>query len=173
MSKILVAYKSRYGTTKKYAEWIAEDLDADIFDADNVKPEMLMDYDIVVYGAGLYAEQINGVNLVTKTPCKKLIVFTVGLADPKTADFSKCLMKNFTPARLSEIKAFHLRGAIEYAKLSFTHSMMMKVFLKTVLKKDVSQMSDEEKAIAATNGRDVDFIDRGSIETLVEYVRAQ
>ena len=32
MNKIAVVYKSRYGSTAKYAKWIAEELKADLYD---------------------------------------------------------------------------------------------------------------------------------------------
>jgi len=41
MNKTLVIYSSKYGHTKKYAEWLAEDLSADICDDKNLKKEML------------------------------------------------------------------------------------------------------------------------------------
>ena len=60
MAKIVVVYKSKYGSTEKYAHWIAEDVKADIFKADNVKLDILLDYDTIVYCGGLYAGGILG-----------------------------------------------------------------------------------------------------------------
>ena len=45
--KTLVIYKSKYGSTKQYAEWIAEELDCEAVDAKSVKPLDLEKYDIV------------------------------------------------------------------------------------------------------------------------------
>ena len=33
----IVIYKTKYGSTKQYAEWIAEELGCDFIDAKNVK----------------------------------------------------------------------------------------------------------------------------------------
>ena len=55
MTKIAVIYKSKYGSTKQYAEWIAQALDAPLFEASSVNPAQLAEYDVVVYGGGLYA----------------------------------------------------------------------------------------------------------------------
>ncbi len=89
--RALVIYSSKYGTTKQYAEWIAHELGAQAVPAGNVKPESLLEYDTVVYGGGLYAGGIAGVELVARNPCKKLVLFTVGLADPNTTDYSAIL----------------------------------------------------------------------------------
>ena len=59
MVNIAVVYKSRYGTTKQYAEWIAKALDAILLEASVVKPSQLASFDIVVYGGGLYAGRID------------------------------------------------------------------------------------------------------------------
>ena len=172
MSKILVTYKSNYGATKKYAQWIAEDLGADIFDASEVKPQILMDYDVVIYGGGLYAGQINGAKLVAQNPVKKLVVFTVGLADPMITDYSTHLSNNFEPKRLAELTVFHLRGAIELKKMGFSHKAMIAIVKQLVASKKSSDMSGEEKAIAELKGESVDFVDKDSIIPIVEWVRS-
>jgi flavodoxin len=46
-------YFSKYGSTKKYAEWIAEELNGDIFDIKNVKNSSLDDYSTIILGSGL------------------------------------------------------------------------------------------------------------------------
>ena len=124
MNKIAVVYKSKYGTTKQYAEWIAEELGAPLFEVSSIKPLQLMDYDVVVYGGGLYASGIDGIKLVTKNPCKSLVVFTVGLADPIITDYSAVLAKNIPSERLPKVKVFHLRGGIDYGKLNLVHKVM-------------------------------------------------
>ena len=53
MAKIAVVYKSKYGSTEKYAHWIAEDIKADIFKTDNVKLDILLNYDTIVYCGGI------------------------------------------------------------------------------------------------------------------------
>ena len=73
--KIAVIYKSHYGTTKQYAEWIAEALDTKLLERSSVKSEDISDYDLVIFGGGLYASGILGINLVTKNPPKELILF--------------------------------------------------------------------------------------------------
>ena len=63
----IVIYKSKYGSTKDYAMWIAEELGCEAKDAKSVKVLDLLAYDTIIYGGGLYAEIIAGVSLITKT----------------------------------------------------------------------------------------------------------
>ena len=48
----IVVYRSKYGATKKYAEWIAEELKCDIFDMKNITVEELFTkYQISVFSS--------------------------------------------------------------------------------------------------------------------------
>ncbi|MCL2373259.1 MAG: flavodoxin domain-containing protein [Defluviitaleaceae bacterium] len=172
MSKIAVVYTSKYGATKRYAQWIAEALDAPIFESAGFKPSQLDDYDVIVYGGGLYAGGIDGVNLVTKTPCKALVVFTVGLADPQITDYAAILARAFKPEQLAETKVFHLRGGIDYSKLNIIHKGMMAIVKREAAKKAPDKRTSEDAGIVETYGKTVDFSDRATIEPLVEFVRA-
>ena len=64
--KTIVVYKTKYGSTKAYAEWISEELGADVIDVKDADINKLSEYDAIVYGGGLYAEVINGVSIITK-----------------------------------------------------------------------------------------------------------
>ena len=57
--KTIVIYKSKTGFVRKYAEWIAEDLLADIFEVSKVNINMLAKYDTVIFGGSLHAVGIN------------------------------------------------------------------------------------------------------------------
>ena len=172
MKNIAVIYKSKYGSTKQYAEWIAGDLNASLFEAANIKPFQLLDYDLVIFGGGLYASGINGIKLVTANPNKNLVVFTVGAADPKTTDYSAILAKNFTQEMLSKIKIFHLHGGIDYKNLTPIHKIMMAMVKKLrVDNKSREQLSDEDRMFLETYGDKFNFTDKSSIKPLIDYVK--
>ena len=172
MSKIAVIYKSKYGATKQYARWIAEELSAPLFEASDIKPSQLADYDVVVYGGGLYAGGISGVKLVTENPVKALVVFTVGLKDPETADFSDVLTKNFKQEYLPKIKVFHLRGGADFKSLSLFHKGIIATLKKVAEKKSPDERTSEEQTAFAIADKEVDFTDKEAISPLVEYVRS-
>jgi menaquinone-dependent protoporphyrinogen IX oxidase len=168
--KIAVVYKSKYGTTKQYAEWIAEALESPLFESSKIKSSQLEDYDVVIYGGGLYAGGIDGIKLVSKATCKKLVVFTVGLANIETTDFSGFLTKAFTQEQLATIKVFHLRGAMNYKQLSLIHKGMMAVVKKEAEKKPIAERTNDDVLMLETYGKEVDFMDKGTITPIVEYI---
>jgi len=174
---IVVIYSSKYGTTKQYAQWIAEALNAKLFERHKIKADQLNDFDIVIYGGGLYAGGISGVNLVTKNPCKNLVIFTVGLAPPESTDYSGILEKNLTSEMIQNTKIFHLHGGIDYKKLGIVHKAMMVTMMmiikKAVAKKDESEISNEDKEFLASYGKKMDFTSRQNILPLVEYVNRE
>ena len=171
--KILVTYKSQYGTTKQYATWVAEALGADLLELSVAKSVDLSTYDLVIHGGGLYAGGIDGIKTILKKAHKKLVVFTVGLADPMTTDYTEILKMGFSEQQLSKIKVFHFRGGINYNNLSFLHKGMMAARYKYFKTRNPAELSEEDKEFMATHGKAVDFVDKGSIQKLVDYVRSE
>jgi hypothetical protein len=133
---------------------------------------MLGGYDCVIYGGGLYAGGILGVDLVAKNTCKNLVLFTVGLANPATTDYSAILRKSFPQGLPLHTQVFHLRGGIDYENISLVHRGMMAIMKKmTIGKRAYNKLSDEEKDFVDTYGGKVDFTDKASVAPLVAYVR--
>ena len=66
----VVIYKSKYGSTGKYAQWIAEELGADIFPSSEIKPEDLRKYNVIIYGGSLHASGV--LACVYKIPVHKV-----------------------------------------------------------------------------------------------------
>lgn len=56
MNRTAVVYQSKYGSTEKYAKWIAETLACNLFDRETVTLDELRSYDTIIYGGGLLAE---------------------------------------------------------------------------------------------------------------------
>ena len=120
---------------------------------------------------GIYAGTINGVKLVTKNPCKNLVVFTASLADPATTDYAPVLEKNFPPDLLTKIKVFHFGGKADYDKLSLFHKAIMYMVKTAAEKKPAAERnSDENGALTAYKSK-IDFVDEQAILPLVEYVK--
>ena len=108
--KTIVIYKSKTGYVRKYAEWIAEDLVADIFEVSKVDINMLIKYDTIIYGGSLHAVGINGVKFITKNidklKGKKVVVFASGASPSSTTVIKEVMTNNFTPEQQKLIKFF-------------------------------------------------------------------
>lgn len=173
--KTVVIYKSKSGFAKKYAEWIAEELSADIFDASKVKIGDIGAYDNIVYGGGLYELGISGVKLITrnldKLEGKKIAVFGTGATPPREQDIISVRDRNFTPEQLTKLRFFYLRGGFDFSKLPPIYKFLMLLLkLKIKMKKESRRVPDEKGMLAAYD-KPADFARRKNIEELVAYIR--
>ena len=82
--KSLILYRSYLGTTKKYALWLKEKIEADIATFYEVPDESLKKYDQIIVMSGTYAGQMPLVKFLKKKwPLifqKKVVVIAVGAA---------------------------------------------------------------------------------------------
>lgn len=178
--RILVTYASKYGTTKRYAQWIAEDLACDLRDSREVNAELLKSYDILIHGGGLYAGGLSGIQTIVKNydaiSNKRIILFSCGLADPENpenvAHIEAGLEKVLTPEMREKIRQFHLRGGIDYSRLGLTHKAMMAMLRTVMLKKGYDNLRSEDQMMLDTYGGTVDFTNRESLAPLLSYVRS-
>ena len=178
--RILVTYASKYGTTKRYAQWIAEDLACDLRDSREVNAELLKSYDILIHGGGLYAGGLSGIQTIVKNydaiSNKRIILFSCGLADPEdpenVAHIEAGLEKVLTPEMREKIRQFHLRGGIDYSRLGLTHKAMMAMIRTVMLKKGYDNLRSEDQMMLDTYGGTVDFTNRESLVPLLSYVRS-
>jgi len=182
MTKTLVLYSSKYGSTKKYAEWIAAELNGDACPISDFKQNTLAGYDAVVLGSGLYAGNIKGIDILINNydtlRGKKLAIFTCGLADyTKSENINniKVRLEEKIPENIRQnMKLFFLRGGIDYKGLSFIHRVMMagmNMVEQRKAKKEGANASEETKEWIETYGKKVDFSDKASIAGILEYCR--
>ena len=173
--KAVVIYKSKYGSTRQYAEWIAEELSADIFDAKSVNAKNLAEYDTIIYGGGLYAEVIAGVTLITKNmdklSGKKLIVFTTGITPIEYREYYDKLVldKNFKGDIREKIKVFNFLGKMILDELTLPHRTAIKSLKKLMSGKE--NPTEMEKLLVELCDADGDFTDRAAIGELIEYAK--
>jgi len=178
MNKIVVIFESKYGSTRHYATWIAEALSCPLFEKRKFHQQDLAAYDTLIYGGGLYAGGVSGIDLITKNwPIireKNVVLFTCGLADPSEPEnvrhIRDSLSKALSPEILEKIHLFHLRGGIDYSRLNFIHKAMMSMLRKMLLKKDPESLKNEDKQLLETYGKCNDFTRRETITPLVDYV---
>lgn len=109
--KIAVVYKSILGSTKKYANWLSEELNADLYGFSEVSSNILAEYDIIVVSSGTYAGQMPLTGFLKKywpvLSQKKVFVVAVGMA-PAEDEASKASY---------ELIPAYIRDNVEYFKI--------------------------------------------------------
>ena len=179
MNRPVVIYSSHYGFTERYARWIARDLGCPIFPAKPFPAQKLAGFDTVIFGGGLYAGGVSGIRQLIANrkalSSKKVILFTCGLADPSDPENVKhireSLGKVLTPDMMERFRIFHLRGGIDYGKLSLVHRSMMGMLVRMMKKKDPSELGEEDREILRTYGGTVDFVNLETARPVIECAR--
>ena len=173
MSKTVVIYKSKTGFTKKYAQWISEELHCDLIENNKLKLAEIQSYDIIIYGGGLYAIGINGLKLIKNNyeslKDKKLIVFATGATPSREEDLNKVWEANFSQEQRNTISRFYLRGGFNFNKLNKGNKLLI-AMLKKKLQKDNNPTEDAIGMLTAID-EPVDFTDKKNIYELVHYVK--
>ena len=172
----IIIYGSKYGTAKQYAMELSKKT--------NIKAESYKDiknideYETIVYIGALYAGGVLGMTKTLKkiTNCenKKIIIATVGLADPMEKENVVKIensMKRQLPVEIYEkANIYHLRGGMDYSKLSFIHKIIMKlVYEKTKRLSEEKKMS-EDKEVIATYNQKVNFVNFSSLENIITEI---
>lgn len=172
--KAVVVYKSRTGFSRKYAQWIAEELSADIFEVSQCSVEIIKTYDVVIYGGSLHAVGINGINFITKNfdklKDKKIVVFATGASPARENVISEVINKNFTSEQQDHIKFFYLRGGFDYSKLGFVDKALM-TLLKFIIKSK-KELTPDEKGMLIAYDKPVDFTNKDNIRELITCINS-
>ena len=169
----IVIYKSKYGATQKYAEWISEVIGCEAIDAKKISVKDLDGYDTIILGGGLYAEIIAGVSLITKNfdrlSHKKLIVYTCGITPIDCREYYETYVpeKNFKPHMLEKIRVFNFSGKMVLSELTPVHRTALKTLKKIMSSK--TNPTEMEKLLIELCDADGDFTDKSEIKPLLEY----
>lgn len=167
MKKIIVLYRSKTGFSKRYAEWIAEDLACECRSIKGVKLDDLKDYKLVIYGAGVYAGIIAGLgkikNWMEKSPEKTWIVFANGTT-PHEEGYEELLFKtNFRKGESRPAHFYYFLSGINYEKMGFFNRILMRFFTGMDARQNGTTRSAKQTSI--------DLANREYITNLLSYVR--
>lgn len=168
--KTIVAFKSKSGYTKTYAEWIAQELGCDI--KENAVLSDILGYDTIIYGGGMYAGGFNGAKLITKNLDKlngrKIALFAVGSNPGREHEMQPFWDKVLTAEQQKAIGHFYLRGGFDFGRLSTGDKVLMKM-LKARLQ-SLKERTEDEQGLLDAYDTPVDFRDKENIRPLIEYI---
>ncbi|MBA7521628.1 hypothetical protein ES705_13739 [subsurface metagenome] len=172
--KTLVFYKSISGFTKKYAEWISEELKADLFRMEKIDMDILLEYDMIIYGGSLHAVGISGINMIknnlNKLRSKKIIVFATGASPSRESILSEVRDNNFSVEEQKKIQFYYFRGGFDFNKLNVINKILMTLMKwKIILKR---HKTPDEKGMLAAYVKPMDFTRKENIKELLEYIRS-
>ncbi len=172
----LIIYGSKYGTTKKYALHLSNITNIPLKEYKDVKN--IDSYETIVYFGALYAGGVLGMKKtfakLINLENKKIIIATVGLGDPKilenTNNIKAGMKKQISNELYEKAHIYHLRGGIDYSKLSLTHKTMMKLLYKKAKSLPDEKRNEETNTFIETYNEVVDFVDFNSLAPIIDYI---
>ncbi len=168
----IILYGSCYGTTQKYARQFARETGLPCFPCKQA--DEARDADTLVYFGGLYAGGVLGLSKTIRSlpnaANMRLLIVTVGLADPQdpvnVQNIRTALKKQLPQEVFARAQIFHLRGGIDYARLSRGHKAMMALLYHHDKRLPPEKQSAESRAIVETYNSKVDFFDAEALGTI-------
>lgn len=173
MSKGIILYQSKYGATKKYAQWLQELTGYECIETKKANIKAILAYDVIILGGGIYASGIAGISFIKNNidvlANKKLAVFCVGASPYDEEAFEQIRTKHFKD-KMENIPLFYCRGAWDMDNMTFADRTLCKLLQKAVAKQDPSTYEPWQKALMCGNGQKCDWTERKYLDTLVEYI---
>lgn len=176
MKDVIILYQSKYGATRKYAQWLSGELKCELTETKNAKISEIEKYNTVILGGGIYAGGIAGLSLIkkhyAKLKDKKIIVFAVG-ASPYDEKAMIALKSHNFKNDIANIPLFYCRGAWNESDVNLKDRMLCNMLKMAVAKKDPATYEPWEKALVEAIGSNCDWTDKENLLPILEYVQAK
>ena len=172
--KGIILYTSKYGATKRYAEWIAEETGFDCIETKKAKIDEVKQYDTIIFGGGIYASGIAGLSFLKKNigqlQGKKIIVFCDGASPYDEKAFQQIVSHNLKDS-LSGLPCFYCRGGWDMDAMSLIDRNLCKMLQKAVAKKNPEDCEVWEKALMEAGDQKHDWTDKSYLAPILEAAR--
>ncbi len=174
----VVVYTSRYGSAKKYAQWLAGTLNCPALEQKVVTPSALNAYDTVIYGGGVYAGKIAGLkkflSKLGRDDSKTWVLFMVGMTNPRQSGTYKTIAQQNLPAEWQgKFEAFALQGDILFSQMSGLHRWIMRMPKMAAEKKPPSERTREDLELIDHFGGDILFANPEQLGPLLAHLQAK
>ena len=141
----IILYKSKYGSTKKYAGWLANETGFELVETDKADTHRVCQYDT-----------------------KKVMIFVCG-ASPYEENAFSTVVKHNVSDELLDIPFFYCRGAFDMSAMTFKDRTLCKLLRKALAKKDPKDYEVWEEALMEVpEGQRGDWPDRSYIQPILE-----
>lgn len=166
--KTLIIYNSKTGFTKKYAQWLSEEIDCTLIPFSEAGSADLSSYDTVIFASWFHAGRIKELNWFKKQPLagKNKVVLATGATPADSPQTQNALLENFKDSG-KEYTPFYVQGGLCYEKMGTADKILMSLFKKMV-KKSAGEDSDMYRMISQS----CDISKKENLEPLISYLKS-
>ena len=182
--KVVIIFGSNYGYTEKYAQWIAEDLQAselapevELAAVAETSDELIASADALVVGASYLGGFLTGAPTLRKRKEAMLAVphrffYTVcfnGLAVYPQEYLDKRVLKSYKEDVAGGRPAYHFRGGLDLDRMTKPHRTALGL-VKTAYKLKPKQNEYDKQLIEAFDNGGGDYMNREDTKPLVAEI---
>jgi len=168
----IILYGTYYGSSKQYAEELTRRSGLACVSYEDAGD--LSNYDRITYIGSLYAGGVLGLKetfgKLANWRQKQIVIATVGLADTKDAEnvanIRKGMARQLPEGMMEHARIVHLRGGIDYSRLSVKHKLMMSLLYQKAKNLPPEKKTAEVRAMIDTYNQVVDFVDFSRVDEL-------
>ena len=162
--KILIAYQSKYGSTKQYAEWIEQSTGGDLINIENGDKPDLASYDIIIIGSSVRVGNIVIAPYIrdhwSVMKGKNVILFTTSGTPPLHPKLQSIYEKSLPEEIRKEIQYFPLPGRISGKDLTSFDQFLM----------SIGKIMERDEELKKDMGKDFDGVRRENLLPLFQYL---
>lgn len=174
MSKSIVIYTSKRGSTKQYAEWIAEDLECRALPLSDAGDINLYEYDCIIYGGWIRGSGIvdfdKFARMLDDELMRRLIVFGVGFADETAENYAQVWgysIGKIDPKNENKSIMYILGGKYDPSAVTGMDKFMMKIMRSVLLSGSTPEAKVQANKIRDRIDNGIDMVRRENIASLV------
>jgi menaquinone-dependent protoporphyrinogen IX oxidase len=162
--RILIAYQSKYGSTKQYAQWIHQEIKGNLVNIENGDKPDFTGYDIIIIGSSVRIGNIVIAPFIrdrwSVMKGKKVILFTTSATPPRHPKIQSIYEKGLPAEIRKEIKYFPLHGRISRENLTLFDKFLI----------IIGKIMEQDETLKQDMGIDFDGVQRENLLPLFEYL---
>jgi len=175
MKKHIVIYTSKRGSTKQYAEWIAEDLGCEALPLSDASGLDLHDCDCVIYGGWIRGSGIvdfdKFAKMLDEEIMKHLLVFGVGFADETADNYAQVWgysLGKIDPKNEHRVLMYILGGRYDPSAIKGLDKFLMKTMRAVLLSGSTPDAKSQANMMKERIDNGCDLVKRENIASLVK-----
>ncbi|MBQ9272691.1 MAG: hypothetical protein IJ227_03090 [Mogibacterium sp.] len=175
MGNSIVIYTSKRGSTKQYAEWIAEDLGCEALPLSAAGGVDLHAYDCIIYGGWIRGSGIVDFDKFAKRLdseiMKKLIVFGTGFADETAENYAQVWgysLGKIDPKNENRVLLYILGGRYDPAAVTGLDKFLMKTMRTVLISGSTTDAKSQANMMKDRIDNGCDLVKRENVASLVK-----
>ena len=172
MKDIAIVYSSKCGHTKRYADWLKEEIDADVIAITSFAVNRMASYRLIIFACGVYGDKLSIMDFLKKNissvPMQKIMVMAVSWYTNDSEEAKQKLIADNYPDQFkhNNVPIFVINSGIDKKLISPTDKVKL-VAAKAMIDKKDGRTSDDINALAIIKG----YADQTSKDNLASIIK--